>query len=102
MGIHLKQMGANVHGKLKSSSQDLFVFAIKVFTGFMMGLTLALVGEEIIGYETLSFVLIITFITGVFLSVSRSWGLGGILIFDLVVVLFAMLLRMYILVAPGM
>ncbi len=100
--MQLKEIGSNVHTRFKASSQDIVVFVIKLFSGFMLGLTFALVGEEIIGYKTLSFILIITFTTGVFLRISKSWGLGGILIFDLIVVLFAMLLRMYVLVAPGL
>lgn len=66
-----------------------------------MGLTLALIGQEIIGYETISFSLVIVVVTTAFLRAARRWNLMGVLIFDLICVLIGMLLRMYILIAPG-
>ncbi|MBT4762759.1 MAG: hypothetical protein HOO06_13770 [Bdellovibrionaceae bacterium] len=102
MGFQVRDIGSHVQQRIKSSSSGMFVFGLKMFTGFMLGLTLSLVGQEIVGYKTLSLVFLITVITGVFLRLSRNWGLAGILIFDLIAILFAMLLRMYILIAPGM
>ena len=41
--------------RLKSSSAGLVTFILKVFSGFVLGLTFALIGEEAIGYGSLSF-----------------------------------------------
>lgn len=91
----------NVQTKIKTSSSSLFTFIMKVVSGLLLGLTIALIFQEIIGYSTLSFSLIASVIFLGFLRAARNWSLVSVLIFDLVCVLIGLLLRMYILVAPG-
>lgn len=87
--------------RLKSSSAGLVTFILKVFSGFVLGLTFALIGEEAIGYGSLSFFFVVTVTVLTFLRLAKPWNWVSVLVFDLVMVLIGLLLRMYILVAPG-
>ena len=91
----------NVQIKFKQSSAGVFTLLFRLFTGFMLGLTFTLAGQEIFGYNTFSFWLVVVCIGGVFLKISNRWSFGGVLIFNLVCVLVGMLLRMYVVFAPG-
>ncbi len=86
---------------LKKSSTGAFLFLVRMISGMILGLTFALVGEEIFGYGTFAFLFVIVVLTSLVLRFSRNWGFVGILVFDLVCVLIGMLLRLYIVMAPG-
>ena len=89
---------------MKSGAKTGFVKALltllRILSGFFLGLTLALVGSEVAQYGTLSLVFVTALILAAFMRVSQKWSLGQVLIFDLVIILVAQLLRMYILLAP--
>jgi hypothetical protein len=87
--------------KIKTSSAGLATFTLKVFSGFVLGLTIALIGEQALAYGNLSFIFVVLVGALVFLKLARSWNWVQVLVFDLVMVLIGLLLRMYILVAPG-
>ncbi|MEO0337405.1 MAG: hypothetical protein AAF202_13500, partial [Pseudomonadota bacterium] len=57
--------------------------------------------QEIIGFEALSFILLSCTIMMGFLRIVKTWRVVSVLVFDLVCILTALLLRMYILIAPG-
>ena len=95
------QLIQNVQVKIKKSSQGLFLFSIKMLSGLMLGLTLAIAGEEVVGYGTFSFWFVTVLFTAVFLRISRPWSFGALMIYNLVCLLMGLLLRMYVLVAPG-
>ncbi len=90
-----------VQYRFKATGLDVFNFVLKVMTGSFVGLTLALIGQEMIGFGTFSFVLVITVTLLAFLKVAKKWSILSVLVFNLVCVLVGMLLRMYILLAPG-
>jgi hypothetical protein len=69
-------------------------------TGLFVGLTMALIGQELMGYETLALIFAAVVVLAIIIRILSSWSISQILIFDLIVVLLAMLMRMYILVAP--
>jgi len=101
----MSQMGqimGSVQGTIKGTSTSLVLFLVKVFSGSIVGLTMALIGEEMIDYGTLSFVFVMVLFTGAVVRISKKWSYLGVFVFDLVCVLLALLLRMYILVAPGL
>ena len=102
MGVADKMKGfsTNVQDGVKNSSVSLVCITLRVLTGFMLGLTLALIGQELIGFGTLALVFMMVVVMGLVVKTTSGWNLGKILIFDLFLVLVAMLLRMYILVAP--
>lgn len=87
--------------KIKTSSTSLITFILKTITGAFLGLTLALIGQEMLGYGTFSFVLFIVVTAGAFLRLAKSWSWIGVLVFNLICVLIGLLLRMYIVIAPG-
>ncbi len=87
--------------KLKKGSTSFFLYLLRLVSGFMVGLTLSLVGKELVGYKETIFVFVIVITIGIFLRVSRKWGYVSVLLFDLAAVLVAILLKMYVLVAPG-
>ena len=91
----------NVQERFKTSSHAISLITFKAFSGAVLGLTLALIGEEIIQYGMFSFVLVTVVVTGSILRIAKSWTWTHILIFDLICVLIGLLLRMYILIAPG-
>jgi len=102
MGISDKMKGfsSNVQDGVKTSSVSFFCLTLRVLTGFMLGLTLGLIGQELIGYGTLALTFLMVVVIGLVLKTTSGWNIGKILILDLILVLVAMLLRMYILVAP--
>jgi hypothetical protein len=102
MGISdkMNQMASAIQENTKSASVSLFGTLIKLITSFIISLTLTMIAQEVFGYGTLSFVFVML-VTGFgIMKVISSWTLGSVLIFDLICVLVALLLRMYILIAP--
>lgn len=91
----------NMQIQIKRSSQSMVLFTLKLLSGVVLGLVLAIAGEELIGYGTFSFWFVAILFTGVFLRISRPWSLGALMVYNLVCVLMGLLLRMYVLVAPG-
>jgi hypothetical protein len=87
--------------KIKSSSVNLVLFSFKLVTGIFLGLVLTLIGQETIGYGNFAFFFVIVMVAGVFLRISKSWGGWGVVIFNLVIFLIGMILKLYITVAPG-
>ncbi len=91
--------------RLKKSSGDIFNFCLKLLTGLVMGLTLALIIHEMMGKKDgegmLSFLFIIAVVTGVFMRVAKKWSVVSVLVFDLVCILIGIILKFYIMVAPG-
>lgn len=92
---------SNVNDKIKTTSSTAALFGLRALSGLFVGLTLALIGEEAIGYGVFSFVLVIVAVTATILRVSKKWGWIHLLIFNLICVLLGLCLRMYILIAPG-
>ena|SRR5579871_4684770 len=84
----------------RSASHSVVGLVLKISTAFVVSLTLAMIGQELFNYGTLSFVFIM--LVGLFalIRVMSAWSVGVVLVFDLVCLLVALLLRMYILLAP--
>ena len=91
----------NLQDKVKTTSNTAALVTVRLISGLFVGLTLALIGEEIVGYGIFSFMLILFVMTGVVLRVSKEWSWMQILIFNVVCILLGFSLRMYILIAPG-
>lgn len=96
----MKGLSTNMQEGVKNSSVSLLNLIARVLTGFMLGLTLALIGQELVGYGSFSLLFVIVVVLGLVIKTTSSWSFGKIFIFDLILILVAMLLRMYILVAP--
>lgn len=87
--------------KVKTSSNTLGLLAFRIFTGLFLGLTFALIGDQVINYGWFSFTLVIVAVCGALLKITRGWSWLQVFIFNLICVLIGLLLRMYILIAPG-
>lgn len=99
------EMVDKMQARLKQSSGDMIAFLIKVVSGFFLALTLALIIHEVLGKKegegALSFTFMLVVFTGVFLRVAKKWSLTAVLVFDLLCILVGIILRLYIMVAPG-
>jgi hypothetical protein len=91
----------NLQDKVKSTSNTFALLMVRILTGLFVGLTISLIGQEIIAYGWLSFTLVICVVAGCLLKISKYWSWTHLLIFNLICVLIGLLLRMYILIAPG-
>jgi hypothetical protein len=87
--------------RFKTSTNAMGLLAFKLLSGLFIGLTLALIAQEIIQYGIISLVFVIVVVTSCLLKIVKSWSWSHVFIFDLICVLIGLLLRMYILIAPG-
>jgi hypothetical protein len=90
-----------MQGRIKDSSRSLGLLTVKILSGFILGITLSLILKQVTGMGDFSFIFVIVCMIGVFVKLSQKWKFTGVLLFNLFCVMSAMLLRMYILVAPG-
>ena len=100
IGDKMRGLSTSVQDGVKSSTMSFFHLLLRLVTGFFVGLTLSLIGQELVGYGTFALIFATIVIIAVLLKLMSEWSIGKILIFDLICVLVGMLLRMYILVAP--
>lgn len=91
----------NMQTQIKRSSQSMVLFSLKLLSGLLLGLVLAISGETVFGYGSFSFWFVVVLFCGVFLKISKPWSFGALMIYNLVCVLVGVLLRMYVLIAPG-
>ena len=101
----MSELAGNMQTHFKKTSSSLALFSMKFISGAIVGLTFALIMQEVLGKADddglMTFLLVIVITTGIFMRVAKSWGLTAILIFDLIAVLVGLVLRLYIMVAPG-
>lgn len=90
-----------VHDRFKTTSNAFALISFRAITGLFIGLTLALIGDQIIDYGWFSFVLVLVVVTGTLMRITRNWSWMHMLIFNLMCLLTGLVLRMYILIAPG-
>lgn len=102
MGItdKVSQIAGQMQDGVKNTSVSLFSLALKIITGVMIGLTLGLIGQEIMRYGNLSLTFVMVVTTGAIYRLISKWSVGAVLLFDLFCVLVALLLKLYIQVAP--
>ncbi len=100
IGDKMRGLASSAQEGVKSSSLSFFHFSLRFITGILLGLVLALIGQELMGYGTFALLFVMVVVLAVITKLLANWSIGQILIFDLICVLVAMLLRMYILVAP--
>lgn len=100
----MSELVGRMQSGLKKTSGDVGLFALKLLSGAMLGLTFGLVMQEIMGAaegeNLIAFFFIIVVSTAAFLRIAKTWGLTATLVFDLICVLLGMVLRLYIMVAP--
>jgi NhaP-type Na+/H+ and K+/H+ antiporter len=91
--------------QIKKTSTDVTLLLLKAASGSVLGLTFGLIVQEVLGRPGdqggLAFFLVIGVTLAVFLRTAKAWGFTSVFIFDLICVLLGMVLKLYILVAPG-
>ena len=102
MGIkeQVSSMAQGAQSKAKSSAQSFMQISFRLVTGFFLGLTISLIGQELTGYGSFSLIFLNLVVLGLFFRMSQSWSMIKILVFDLVCLLVIQILKMYILIAP--
>lgn len=98
---HLNSKATQMSTTAKVGLQNVLLTFCKIISGLILGLTFSLIGQQVFQYGPLLFSFVILAVTGAFYRISKSWGSIGLLIFDLLCVLAALLIRMYVVVAPG-
>lgn len=101
----MSELIGNMQTQFKKTSSDVALFGIKFISGVVLGLTFALIMQEVMGKaddeNLLAFFFVIIVTMAAFMRIAKSWGLMTILIFDLICVLLGLVLRLYVMVAPG-
>ena len=101
MSIRSNRYGRENQKIISEESRSLWLFTLKFLTGLVLGTTFSLIFRTVLEYGDILFIAIIVLVTFLFLRLSRNWKFTTIIVFDLSCILLALLLRMYILVAPG-
>ncbi len=101
----MSEFASRLQGNIKKSSQDLLTFAVKLFSGSIIALAISLVVQEMLGKVNneinMSFLFVFFVVLLSFLKIVQKWTVTSVLIFDLIFVLVGMVLRLYIMTAPG-
>jgi hypothetical protein len=102
MGItdKMNQLVNSMQAGAKNASTSVFLWILKVVTAFLVSMTLAMVGQELFSYGFISFIFVLILSGAALIKIMSNWSVGAVLIFDLICILVALLLRMYILIAP--
>lgn len=103
MGVldQINSRAVQASASAKAGMQSLFLITGKIITGLILGLTFSLIGDEVFKYGPLLFGFVIVTVTAAFYRIAKPWGSIGLLIFNLLSILAALLIRMYVVVAPG-
>ncbi|MFK8138932.1 MAG: hypothetical protein AB8E15_11265 [Bdellovibrionales bacterium] len=97
----MSQFMDTVQIQLKRSSSSFGLVFIRLVSGLIYGLTMTLIFEQIFAYSNFAFWFVLCANLLIFMRVTKNWNFVGVLILNLFLVLLGMLLRMYVLVAPG-
>lgn len=102
MGIveQLRVITSNVQQGAKTASISLSQRLLRLVTGFFVGIVLALIIQEFMQSGTLMLVFFTILFMMIVYRLLRALSLLQILIFDVICVLIAVSLRMYIMIAP--
>lgn len=75
-------------------------WTFKVITALLLGMTMAMIGQEIVKYEFIAFLFVMFLTAGVVLRLLKSFSIVNVIVFNLICVLVGMSLRLYIQIAP--
>lgn len=102
MGIkdQVAEMTHKTQEGIRMTSLALVLLMLRGVSGFFLGLTLALIGQELTQFGSFSLIFLTVVIMGIFFRISQGWGYTKLLVFDLICILVIQLLKMYILIAP--
>jgi hypothetical protein len=96
----LQNISAQAEAGAKKITHGFFHISFRLVTGFFLGLVLALVFQELWGYQTLLLIFMTTTLMALIYKSLAQLSLLQILVFDLICILVLTLLKMYVLIAP--
>lgn len=96
----INNLGGQVKDGVRGGLLFMFLVFLRSISGFFLGLTFALIGQEIFSYSSLGLLLVLLTTLVVFVRLSKNWTVFQVIIFDLICVLVGQILKMYILLAP--
>lgn len=99
-GERMKGLAFTVQDQVKTGSASITLLIFRLISGAVLGLTIGLIFQELIGFGTLSLVFVTVTVAALFTKLTVGWSFARLLIFDLICVLVGKLLQMYILLAP--
>ena len=97
----MSELVGGLQDRVKTGSSTVLLVASKIIVGLFFGLTLALIGDEVLQYGWFSFILMLVTFSALLLRMMKSWSWAGVGIFTVICVLIGICLRMYIHIAPG-
>lgn len=75
-------------------------WTLKFISALALGLTMALIGQEVAKYGLVAFLFVLILTMGLVLRALKNFTIVNVIVFDLVCVLVGLALKMYILMAP--
>ncbi len=81
---------------------EMSLWFVKWLSGFLVGFIISCFGMALWGYGVFSFVFVLVAVQSIFWKMFHQSSLLTILILDAILVFLALLVRFYILVAPGL
>ena len=102
MGIadNLKNIASNMQQTAKNTTVTLTHRLLRIVSGFFIGLVLALIIQQLAQGQLLMLIFLTVLFMAIIYKLLAKMQIVHILIFDLVCVLIATVLRMYIMIAP--
>ena len=102
MGLSDKigQLANNIQDGVKGTTTSLTSMTVKILTALFFSMTVSMIAQELIQYGTFAFMFMMLVVMGLVYKLIAKWTLGATLVFDLICVLVALVLRMYIMLAP--
>lgn len=86
--------------RIKENARESFthagIYIVRLFTGTILGLTIALTAQNMMEMSNLLFVFIVMMTAAIVLRITRNWGLLSVVILMLVLALLAVLLKLYV------
>ncbi len=102
MGISDKfsQLAGQMQDGVKNTSISFASLSLKLVTAFFFALTVSLVVQEMMASGTFTFIFTMVLVVALIMKLIGKWSVGAVLLFDLFCVLVALLLKLYLQVAP--
>ncbi len=92
----MSEFAERIKDNVRGSAKHLSIFVVRLITGSLLGMTLALVTQSFSPISTFLFMFIAITTIGVVLRLTRYWSLAACVILLLVLVLIGVLLKLYI------
>lgn len=100
IGDKINQMSNQLQEGIRNSSISLASILVKAMTALFVSMTLSLVVQEIMGTGVFTFVFTMLVFTTGLLRLMKTWSISQVFLFDLFCILVALILKLYLQVAP--